>query len=97
MNFTEQEERETHYGCKRKTITNRSAEEREQLKVKNLCGSFSLVQINHMPTINDNTLELLFTNDTALFINTDINKRSVSDHNIIETTTTYSKDGKEKQ
>lgn len=48
----------------------------KQLKrVMNTGEAFKLVQVNYMP-INDNTHDLLFTNDMALS-NTDVNKTSI--------------------
>lgn len=57
-------------------------EERQHLKrVMKICGRLDLV--NHMPTRNDNTLDL-FANDIALFVDSEIYKTSISDHKIME-------------
>lgn len=90
FHFMEQETRGAYYGCRcrYKAVNNGFAYERQQLKRVRKCEMFNLSQMNRMPARDSNTLDLLFTNDMALFSGMKVNKISISDHKIMEVTTT---------
>lgn len=70
--------------------------DQQLMKVINIYQTFNLLQVNHIPTRDKKTLNVLFTNAMALFINTRVNKTSISYHNITEVTTTFNSDIEEK-
>ena len=48
-----------------------------------------MTQIIEEATRNENTLDLVYTNDIRMVANIDVNTSAISDHNEIEITTTY--------
>merc|ERR1712126_320611 len=48
---------------------------------------FKLVQIIEKETRKKNTLDLIFTNEVDMITNVDVNKLTLSDHNLLEITT----------
>ncbi len=48
-----------------------------------------MLQIIEEPTREENTLDLIFTNEMSLITKIEVNKTNYSDHNIIEVSTNY--------
>ena len=72
-----------------KTNVNASADEREQFRIlMNLANKFNLIQMISEPTRGNNTLDLIFTNETDLFSSHEISHSALSDHFLIEMSTT---------
>merc|ERR1712240_774515 len=56
-------------------------------KLLEVTDKHHLVQMIEEPTREENTLEMIFTNNPEIITQLDISKTIVSDHNIIEVTT----------
>ncbi|CAL4120027.1 unnamed protein product [Meganyctiphanes norvegica] len=83
-------------GCTWKVKSGCSRDEMEQfVKLIELFDKHNLIQAIEEPTREKNTLDLIFTNDIEIFINIDVSKSSLSDHDIIEITTNYKMNNKE--
>ena len=79
------------YGCRCEVNNSGSTiDERYQFyKLLEVFDNYNLVQTIDEPTRNENTLDLIFTNDINTFTNIDIHKSCLSDHHQIEVTTNY--------
>ena len=65
-----------------------SKDEQKQFeKLIEVMDKYNLVQTIQEPTRKKNTLDLVFTNDQEIFMQVEVTKTSMSDHNIIEITT----------
>ena len=70
--------------------TNATADEKKQFeKLMHLCNNQCLLQIIDEPTREENTLDLIYTNETSLATMIEVNKTKLSDHNMIEVSTNY--------
>ena len=70
--------------------TNATSDEKEQFeKLINICNYQCMLQMIEEPTRNENTLDLVFTNETSLATMIEVNKSKLSDHNSIEISTNY--------
>ena len=70
------------------TNINARADEREQFRnVINLASNFNLIQLISEPTRGTNTLDFIFTNETDLFSICEISHSALSDHFLIEMST----------
>ena len=73
---------------KLKTYSNAKEDEKKQFyKLMDIMDSFHLVQMIQEPTRKENTLDLVFTNNTSLFSQVEVTGTCLSDHDIIEITT----------
>ena len=76
--------------CKWKTKTYKNAKEDDKkqfYKLMDVMDSFHLVQMIQEPTRGENTLDLVFTNNPGLFAQVEVTGTCLSDHDIIEITT----------
>ena len=70
--------------------TNATIDEKLQFeKLIKICNSPCMLQILEEPTRENNTLDLVFTNETAIATAIEVNKTKISDHNCIEISTNY--------
>ena len=70
--------------------TNATADEKHQFeRLMDICDNQCLLQIIDESTREENTLDLIFTNETSLVTMIEVNKTKLSDHNIIEVSTNY--------
>ena len=77
-------------GCKWRMKTYSQAKEDEKrqfFKMMDVMDSFHLTQTIQEPTRKENTLDLVFTNNTNIFTQIDVSKTILSDHDLIEITT----------
>ena len=84
--------RMTNGGCtwKNKGRSNASQDEKIQfIKLIKICNEYCMLQVVEEPTRGDNTLDLIFTNETSIITNVDVNKTTISDHSKIEITTNF--------
>merc|ERR1712138_186172 len=73
-----------------KTVSNATMNEKLQFeRFNNICEEHCMIQIIEEATRNENTLELVYTNDIRIVANIDVNTSAISDHNKIEITTIY--------
>merc|ERR1712002_1162261 len=73
---------------KRKKYTGATRDEQNQFKRLNeQMDEFGLVQIIEEPTRGENTLDLIYTNETSMIIQVENIKSTLSDHDRIEVTT----------
>ena len=73
-----------------KSNTSATADEKLQFeKLMDICNNQCLLQINEEPTREENTLDLIYTNETSLTTMIEVNKTKLSDHNLIEISTNY--------
>ena len=80
-----------------KTHTNATTDEKQQFeRLLEICGNHFMLQMIEEPTREGNTLDLMFTNEVNLVTAIEVNKSSYSDHDIIEMSTNYSLQEKEK-
>ena len=71
-----------------KTYNNAKEDDKKQFyKLMDIMDSFHLVQMIQEPTRRENTLDLVFTNNPGLFSQIEVTKTCLSDHDIIEITT----------
>ena len=69
---------------------NSTVDERDQFRsIMDLCCKLNLMQIIDEPTREKNTLDLIFTNELDIFSHMDINHSILSDHHLIELTSTF--------
>ena len=81
-----------NYSCSWEYIANTNAtkDEKQQFeKLMEICSHQCMLQIIQEPTREGNTLDLIFTNETALVKEIEVNKTTLSDHNCIEISTCY--------
>ena len=70
-------------------ITNISNDKRMQfIKLKKICDEHCMLQIIE-ETRGKNTLDLIYTNETSLVSDIDVNESAISDHHRIEISTNY--------
>ena len=70
--------------------TNATADEKQQFeRLMHICNNQCMLQIIEEPTREENTLDLIYTNETNLVTMIEVNKTKLSDHNIIEVSTNY--------
>merc|ERR1712121_111761 len=73
-----------------KSISNATTDEKLQFnRFNDICEEHCMIQIIEEATRNENTLDLVYTNDIRMVANIDVNTSAISDHNEIEITTTY--------
>ena len=73
-----------------KAYGNATTDEKQQFeKFIDICDRSCILQIIEEPTREENTLDLLFTNEIRLITALDVNKSNLSDHNTIEIHTNY--------
>merc|ERR1711888_412751 len=73
-----------------KTISNTTTYEKLQSgRFSDICEEHCMIQIIEEATREENTLDLVYTNDIRIVANIDVNTSVISDHNKIEITTTY--------
>ena len=79
-------------GCRWEYIPGASASRDEKsqfIKLILLLDKFNLIQSIEEPTRGNNTLDLVFTNNIDIFIDIGVTKSLLSDHSIIEISTSY--------
>ncbi len=84
--------RQLEGGCdwKYKANTNATINEKIQFeKLMEICNEKCMLQIIEEGTRNENTLDLMFTNEVKLITDVDVNKTSLSDHKRIEVSTNF--------
>ena len=84
--------RMTNNSCSWEYISNTNAtiDEKQQFeKLMEICNNQCMLQTIEEPTREENTLDLIFTNEVSLITMFEINKTKLSDHNMIEITTNY--------
>ena len=70
--------------------TNATIDEKQQFeKLIKMCQNQCMLQTIEEPTREENTLDLLFTNENNLITSIEVNKSKLSDHNLIEMSTNY--------
>ena len=70
--------------------TNATTDEKLQFKeLISICNNQCMLQMIEEPTRENNTLDLLFTNETTIATTIEVNKTKISDHNCIELSTNY--------
>merc|ERR1711872_905134 len=77
-------------GCnwRKKTTDHGTTDQQKQFnKLLEVTDKHHLVQMIEEPTREENTLDLIFTNNPEIITQLDISKTIMSDHNIIEVTT----------
>ena len=77
-------------GCewKRKINTGATRDEQRQFeRLNEQMDEFGLIQIIDEPTREENTLDLIYTNESSMIMNVECIKSSLSDHDRIEITT----------
>ena len=73
--------------------TNATIDEKQQFeKLMEICNNQCMLQTIEEPTREENTLDLIFTNEVSLITMIEVNKTKLSDHNMIEITTNYTID-----
>merc|ERR1711874_169426 len=73
-----------------KTHTNARTDEKNQFeKLLNICNNQFMLQLIEEPTRKENTLDLVFTNETNLVSTIEVNNSNHSDRNKVEITTNY--------
>ena len=73
-----------------KANTNATTGDKDQFeKLMNICNKQCMLQIIEEPTRSENTLDLIFTNETNLVTMIEVSKSKLSDHNVIEISTNY--------
>ena len=73
-----------------KANANATADDKLQFeKLMDICNNQCLLQIIEEPTREENTLDLIYTNETSLATMIEVNKTKLSDHNLIEISTNY--------
>ena len=73
-----------------KSISNATTDEKLQFeRLNDICEEQCMIQIIEEATREENTLDLVYTNDIRIVANIDVNTSAISDHNKIEITTTY--------
>ena len=73
-----------------KSNTNATTNDKEQFEnLMKICNEQCKLQIIEEPTRLENTLDLIFTNETNLVTMIEVNKSKLSDHNLIEISTNY--------
>ena len=71
-----------------KIYNNAKEDEKKQFhKLMDIMDSYHLVQTIQEPTRKENTLDLVFTNNTSLFKQIEVTKTNLSDHDIVEIAT----------
>merc|ERR1711874_660330 len=72
------------------THTNARTDEKNQFeKLLNICNNQFMLQFIEEQTRKENTLDLVFTNETNLVTMMEVNNSNHSDHNKVEITTNY--------
>ena len=82
--------REENGGCRWEEKANAGATPKRREQFENMMvetDKFNLVQIIEEETRMKNTLDLVFTNEVDMITNIDVNKSTLSDHNLVELTT----------
>ena len=70
--------------------TNATSEEKQQFeRLMDICNNQCMLQMIDEPTRENNTLDLIFTNETSIATTIEVNKTKISDHNCIEISTNY--------
>ena len=59
------------------------------IKLMKICDEQCMLQIIEEETRGKNTLDLIYTNETSLVSDTDVNESAISDHRRIEINTNY--------
>ena len=73
-----------------KTHTNATTDDKQQFeKLLEICNNQCMLQIIEEPTREENTLDLVFTNETGMVTMIEVNKSKNSDHDIVEISTNY--------
>merc|ERR1711913_239598 len=73
---------------KMKPMSNGTADEKKQFyNMMETMDKFNLVQTIQEPTRDENTFDLVFTNDISIFTQVEVTNTIMSDHDIIEITT----------
>ena len=73
-----------------KANTNATTDEKQQFeKLINLCNNQCMLQMIEEPTREENTLDLIFTNEINIATTIEVNKTKLSDHDCIEVSTNY--------
>ena len=73
-----------------KSNANATIDEKQQFeKLMKICNNQCLLQTIEEHTREDNTLDLIFTNETSLFTLIEVTETDLSDHNMIEISTNY--------
>merc|ERR1712121_188048 len=73
-----------------KSISNATTDEKLQFnRFNDICEEHCMIKIIEEATRNENTLDLLYSNDIRMVANIDVTTSAISDHNKIEITTTY--------
>ena len=82
--------REPCNGCRWEYITSATTDEKSQfINLMLLLDKFNIIQSIEEPTRGNNTLDLVFTNNIDMFIDIGVTESLLSDHNIIEISTSY--------
>ena len=79
-------------GCRWEYVSSASASRDEKAQFLNLIlllDKYNIVQSIEEPTRGNNTLDLVFTNNIDMFIDIGVTKSTLSDHNVIEISTSY--------
>ena len=79
-------------GCtwRYKTRTNATQDEKIQfIKLMKICDEQCMLQVIEEETRGKNTLDLIYTNETGIVSDIDVNKTVISDHSRIEISTNY--------
>ena len=82
--------KEENGGCRWEEKANAGATPKRREQFENLMAEtdrFNLVQIIEEETRKKNNLDLIFTNEVDMITNIDVNKSTLSDHNLVEITT----------
>ena len=70
--------------------TNATTDEKQQFEtLMKLCNNQCMLQMIEEPTREENTLDLIFTNEISIATEIEVNKTKLSDHNCIEISTSY--------
>ena len=73
-----------------KTISNATTDEKLQfLRFNDICEEHCMILIIEEATREENTLDLVYTNDIGIVSHIDVNTSAISDHNKIEISTIY--------
>ena len=73
-----------------KSNSNATTEEKQQFeKLIEILNNYCILQTIEEQTREENTIDLLFTNEISLVTMIEANKSKLSDHNVIEISTTY--------
>ena len=77
-------------GCRWEYATNATRDEKSQfINLILLLDKFNIIQSIEEPTRGNNTLDLIFTNNIDMFIDIGVTESLLSDHSIIEISTSY--------